>query len=688
MKRPWHSLIIITLIAITLRAWAVVMLPEDFDEPGYLQNGFDYAALIHAGNLNGVMDYPGNYEHPAFVKLVYAGDILLLGKDATWVNAFYLSRVTSAFFGVLAVVLLAAYSPLAGAMLAVHTYAIKYSSQVYLDAIPFALTLCAILAMLRYSQQNARHWFWLSAFALGLAAAGKYLYLPTTIMVLVYLMLVKIKVRWTWIVGFTALSLDTFIVFNVHFWHDPLNRFIQQISYHFQYAHGTQVQQAGYPWYQPFVWVFSSAPAAWHPKVFFYYGFDGIVSVLALFSIPREYKQRPWLIVWLVTGIVVLLLWPTKWPQYVLIIAPPLCVMGAATLQRWWAWLRSKEGLWDYLRQYVPVPSKWFWWLLAVFVLFIGGIYVSAWSRLAVGRIGWSHITRQSSALPGNVINGLLELDQNRILIATDQGAAIFTRPDNADLASTWITLDSHNSGLPNDNVRALLLDASGTSWFGTNLGVSRTRDFITWTTFNSSDLRQTSAVVTALAATRDGRIIAGTLSGASIWDGQTWTAIPELEGQAVFSLTAAGDAIWFGTNSGAWRLEPGNLWTFYAANDAIKQILVDSNGTVWAATAGSGLAFIFKNRWEYYSPANSDLAYSLVNCLAEVKPGQLWLGLSLASKAGGVVETFYGNAWRTFNTLNSGFNGAEPRYILRTADNEVWIGTAGQGIDIYQLEK
>jgi uncharacterized membrane protein len=121
-----QPIILVLFLAVFLRAWAVSLLPQDFDEPIYLQNAFDYAGAIRSGSIDKIMDYSGNSEHPAFVKLLYSSTILALGKSASWTNAFFASRAVSALFGVLAVSFLAlAIDPLAAGMLAVHTLAVK-----------------------------------------------------------------------------------------------------------------------------------------------------------------------------------------------------------------------------------------------------------------------------------------------------------------------------------------------------------------------------------------------------------------------------------------------------------------------------------------------------------------------------------------------------------------------------------
>jgi hypothetical protein len=179
MRSFWarrRALIGVVLLGLLLRAWAALLLPTDFDEPVYLNAAFDYARSIQTGDLNGVIDYPANREHPPLVKLFYALNVLALGGQSTWELALLASRFTSAVFGALAVLLVAlAGGPLAGVMLALHTLTAKYTSQAYLEALPLFASIAAVLSFER-SKAVSDKWFWLSAIAMGLTAAAKYAY--------------------------------------------------------------------------------------------------------------------------------------------------------------------------------------------------------------------------------------------------------------------------------------------------------------------------------------------------------------------------------------------------------------------------------------------------------------------------------------------------------------------------------
>ncbi|MGH2524015.1 MAG: transcriptional regulator, partial [Anaerolineales bacterium] len=387
---PRRVLVAVVLLGALLRAWAALLLPTDFDEPIYLQAAYDYAQALKAGNLNGVIDYPENREHPALVKLLYGGVVLALDGYDHWTNALYASRALSAAFGTLGVLLVAlAGGPLAGGMLAVHTLAVKYTSQAYLEALPHFASVAAVLALQRSGSPRDR-WFWLSALALGLAAAGKLTYLPVLI-VLLYLTTWEKNFQWRSMVPYLIAAGALFWLLNPTLWHDPFSRLSDALVFHVRYSQSAPIQQTGYPWYQPLVWVATSAASSWHPEVFFYFGFDGIIFLLALGGLPREWRERRWLVVWMVSGILFLLLWPTKWPQYALVVIPALCLAAAESARQLYTWLSELEAYWEWLPQMLLRPPVYAWVVLGGFVTFITVVYLAGAVQLAAGRVGWSH---------------------------------------------------------------------------------------------------------------------------------------------------------------------------------------------------------------------------------------------------------------------------------------------------------
>ena len=676
--------ILVISIAILLRAWAVFMLPQDYDEPIYLQVAFDYADSIRHGDFNAVIDNTEVREHPALVKLVYSSVILGLGKAATYANAFYASRGVSAIFGVIAVFFLTILDPLAGGMLGVHTLAVKYTSQVYLEAIPHALTTAALFAFLRTSKEVPDKWFWLSALALGAATAGKFTYIPVIAIVIIYLAFFEKKMPVHWMVAYGLLAGMTFYAFDVTLWHDPFNRLLESLTYHLLYSRGAHVAEVGYPWYQPIIWVFTSSPAQWHPNVFFYFGFDGLISIIAVSGLKREWIERRWLVIWLASGMLFLLVWPTKWPQYALIITPALCIMAAESTRRFYSWILERESYWEYLREMFPQPGKWFWLSIAAFVLFIGVIYLSAAIKYTMGRVGWSHLTSESSFLPSDTVYDLLPGSNGQMIMATEKGAAVWMPPLSVDLPDRWQLFNTRNSGLPVDQVLTVVRDAQGNLWFGTQHGLAR-YDEKSWRVFRANDIGLQTDQVNALAADSAGHVYAGTLSGISMWNGSTWEILPAFNNEQVFGLLVTKDALWVAAKRGVFlhRISTG-MDSFYPTAASSNAVLVDSRGVVWAATS-SGLARLQGSEWVYFNTANSGLPYNTVLTLTEGTPGTLWVGTSRSADVGGALASFNGQDWTSFKTDNSGASGAEPLAIAVT-NGQVWTATRTAGIDIFRL--
>lgn len=78
--------------------------------------------------------------------------------------------------------------------------------------------------------------------------------------------------------------------------------------------------------WQPFVWLLGSAMYQYQ---FYYFLVDPLIAVLAIYGLrPLWHKQRVF-VLWLIMGLIFLLLWPTKWPQYILILTFPLCLAAA-----------------------------------------------------------------------------------------------------------------------------------------------------------------------------------------------------------------------------------------------------------------------------------------------------------------------------------------------------------------------
>jgi hypothetical protein len=712
--RAWYAILVgIVLVAALLRAWATLRLPLDYDEPVYLQAGRDYAAALRDGDLNGVIDYAEVREHPALVQLLYALPPLLGGQDLPWRVALYLSRVISAIFGVLAVLLLALFDPLAGGFLAVHTLTVKYTSQVYLEALPLLASLAAVLGLTRCAGRRDR-WFWLSALALGVTAAAKFSYLPV-VLVILYLAIWEKRLRWHDLLLYGAVAVAAFWLLNPTLWHDPFSRLADSLFFHMRYSQGSQVQVADYPWYQPLYWISRGEASVWHPDVFFYPALDSVIFFLALPGLYWEWRERRWVAVWIVTSLIALLLWPTKWPQYTLVLTPALCLAAASAARHIYRLVREHDLALAWFQALIPRPSRSFWIIAGALVVLIAVIYTIATVQLTLGQLAWSHLTTRNSLLPSNTVYdlaprpdmGLGTGPEGSMVLGTEGGAALWAPPETTDLPDRWLLFTTEDSPLPDDSVRAVTIDGDGAIWFGTEAGLARydgAADQVRqggedWQVYRAADLKLAGDQVYAIAIGSDGAAWVGTTTGASVWDGEVWTPYTRstsgLVDDWVLSLAiepgTAGDLVWFGSRGGVSRLDTATgEWTNYGGDLAVgvDALLLDSSGYLWAGTLGRGLGRWDGTDWQFYHTGNSEIPFNTVTALAEVEPGVLWIGTALPAEVGGALVEFDGEQWKPYNNRNSGFSGAEPLVIAQGFQGRWWIGTRTAGVDVYQAER
>jgi len=342
---------LITALSLLLHAQAA-RLPIDFDEDDYMRAGQILADEIRTGNPAILLEDNYRIEHPQFVKMLIAS--VMLGMEPiqripelpVTANPYELMhrptlaavRRMEVAFGVLAVTALALVSPVAGIFLATSTWAIKYTSQVMLESVPLLFSLLGV-ALYEFargisSARRRRLAYVASAIGIGLAVGAKYPY------AIAGLAIVIDRVRRTRrgeslrlkdALGWSVIAALAFFAVNPYLWSDPIGRLIASAAYHPAYTTSEQVQSTGYPMWQQLVWLMQSVP--WHDdQNIFLVKFDTWMLPLALAGFVPLARKRPVYAIWLGLGAVALLFWPTKWPQYLLTIAVPYALAGAAGL--------------------------------------------------------------------------------------------------------------------------------------------------------------------------------------------------------------------------------------------------------------------------------------------------------------------------------------------------------------------
>ena len=153
----------VMVLAGFLRSRAIERLPIDYDEDDYLRAAQLIAAEIRDGHWAGLQETNYRAEHPPLAKIAYGLAISSLESASLIPDRptsaspaphlpephFQAARKTSVLFGTLEVLALAILNPLAGLFLGIHTFTIKYQSQIMLEGLPSLTSALAVICYLR-----------------------------------------------------------------------------------------------------------------------------------------------------------------------------------------------------------------------------------------------------------------------------------------------------------------------------------------------------------------------------------------------------------------------------------------------------------------------------------------------------------------------------------------------------------
>jgi signal transduction histidine kinase/ligand-binding sensor domain-containing protein/CheY-like chemotaxis protein len=266
--------------------------------------------------------------------------------------------------------------------------------------------------------------------------------------------------------------------------------------------------------------------------------------------------------------------------------------------------------------------------------------------------------------LSGNTITALTE-DANGLLVVGTGGAGVcfVTRGYDECLRAV--------DGLPDDDVRDLLLAPDGDVWVATERGVARIRGRNVVAYGASAGLPDEQ--VHALARDGTGRLWAATQRGLAYWsDGRFAPDTPSaISGEAVRAIVPTPYGLLVGTERGLFLrdgessvqridLPPGDA-------SFIADAAVDSAGIVWIATRGGALRFDGE-RVTHLTRRNG-LLFDVVNRVMVDREGNVWFGTDAgASKL--VPGPF------TLLTESEGLPHSFVRAVAQDAAGSLWVGT------------
>lgn len=264
--------------------------------------------------------------------------------------------------------------------------------------------------------------------------------------------------------------------------------------------------------------------------------------------------------------------------------------------------------------------------------------------------------------------------------------------------AQQWEVFNMANSGLPSNRVTALVQDAQGIIWAGTDWGLCR-YDGQSWTVVQEAYGELPSNSISCLAVDSLDRLWIGTDdSGIGILDNGAWSVVNADNSP----VQAAGIKhihhdhrgwVWISTELGLisyandlWRVydnspQSYNGFTLFGPN--IKAVDVNADGLVAVATLNGGLTYITETEYIFYTSANSNFPDNSANAIAFDSSGDRWL----ACPAGGLIRhagDFIGGPWFQYNGFTTGIpDNTLTSLVIDAADRKL-AGSETAGVLVF----
>jgi len=168
------------------------------------------------------------------------------------------------------------------------------------------------------------------------------------------------------------------------------------------------------------------------------------------------------------------------------------------------------------------------------------------------------------------------------------------------------------------------------------------------------------------------------------------------------FVMTIAQDKngfMWFGGQEGLHRYDGHQLLSFYnqtsidnsLSSNAISRIIVDTNQRLWVGTRGGGLNLYLPESQSFRhlttQTKHAQITNDGINTLFEDSEGKIWIG----TENGLNILSIKGDSWdvvqikqQLANKLSLSHNTVYS--IIETDGNDIWVGTNGGGISVFDL--
>jgi len=297
--------------------------------------------------------------------------------------------------------------------------------------------------------------------------------------------------------------------------------------------------------------------------------------------------------------------------------------------------------------------------------------------------------------LVNNKVNFIFQDSKYNIWFCTDGGLSVIVAITEGKLLDAGNKFENFTTeeGLAGNTVWTMLEDDEGNLLFGTNEGLSKYDGL----SFSNSKSGLSNNVVRAVLEDREGNLWIGTENGLTKYDGQSYIYFSVKDGltsNQIFSILEdrVGN-LWFGTAKGISKLIPKNsdavvndsredyVFENFAEADGfvfgiVYSILEDSEGDIWFASLGGGVAEFSQNDKRFKRLTTQEgLSNNNVFSILEDHEGNLWF-----ATLGGGVSKFSGKTFEIY-TKKDGLRDNFIWAIVEDVNGNIWVGTETGGV-------
>lgn len=302
----------------------------------------------------------------------------------------------------------------------------------------------------------------------------------------------------------------------------------------------------------------------------------------------------------------------------------------------------------------------------------------------------WQVFDMGNSDLPSNRVNAIVEDAQGNLWVGTDWGLAKY---DGFD----WEVFQVDNSDLPDNDIRALAINDQGQLLIGTFLHGLVIKEGNAFTEYNTNNSDMPADQVRCITVDHHDHAWIGTVDGLAWYDGVEWRVYNdqdvsynglELPGNNIASIAVRqDDLVCIGTlNAGITYLTDTSVTVFNTFDDGLPDntglgMAIDSDGKRWVASPAGALMRhegLFTNGfWLIYNTSVSNIPSNALNDVI-VDPNQTKI---IATQNAGVAFFTEPSSWVNYNEGNSLLPDDVVLTLYLDQSLALWAGTETGGL-------